>query len=156
MRLAKLLLHKVQSRTQSSSLLRMTEGEKSSGEPWNRRLSYWLSWKTKNTLLIGLFHFARKWKVCLVLFSASAFYYKYARKEKLFGKILVINFNGLKRHLTIEKPMTCRSLLVEPLAHSFFFFVRNDSFSNWLLLCFQFETAVFTSFSRSEIQRFAK
>ena len=116
-----------------SSLLRMTEGEKSSGEPWNRCLSYWFYWK-----------------VCLVLLSAGAVYYKYARKEKLFGAILVINFNGIKGHLTNAKPMTCRSLLVEPLAHSFFF-LRNDSFNNWLLLFCQFETAVFTSFSQSEI-----
>ena len=100
--------------------LRMTEGEKSSGEPRNTRLSYWFSRKTKNTHLIGSFYFARKWKVCLVLLSAGAVDYKYARKEKLFGAILVINFSGIKRHLTNEKPVTCRSLLVEPLAHSFF------------------------------------
>lgn len=111
-----------QSRPQSPSLLRMTEGEKSSGEPWNMRLSYWFSRKTKNTHLIGSFYFARKWKVCLVLLSAGAVDYKYARKEKLFGAILFINFSGIKRHLTNEKPVTCRSLLVEPLAHSFFFF----------------------------------
>ena len=108
------------SRPQIPSLLRMTEREKSSGELWNTRLSYWFSRKTKNTHLIGSFYFARKWKVCLVLLSAGAVDYKYARKEKLFGAILVINFSGIKRHLTNEKPVTCRSLLVEPLAHSFF------------------------------------
>ena len=36
------------------------------------------------------------------------------------------------------------------------FFLTKDSFNNWLLLCFQFEIAIFTSFSQSEIQRFAK
>ena len=70
-----------QSRRQSSSLSRMTEGEKRSGEPWNRRLSHWFSRGTKNTLMIGSF----KLKVCLTLFSASAAYYKYARKGKLFA-----------------------------------------------------------------------
>ena len=70
-----------QSRPQSSSLSRMTEGENSSGEPWNKRLSHWFSRGTKNRHMIGLF----KWKVCLTLFSASAAYYKYARKEKLFA-----------------------------------------------------------------------
>ena len=44
-----------QSRPQSSSLSRMTEGEKSSGEPWNRRLSHWFSRGTKNTHMIGSF-----------------------------------------------------------------------------------------------------
>ena len=39
-----------QSRPKSSSLLRMTEGEKSSGKPCNRRLSHWFSRRTKNTL----------------------------------------------------------------------------------------------------------
>ena len=58
----------IQSRPQSSSLSRMTEGEKSSGEPWNRRLSHWFSRGTKNTHMIGSF----KWKVCLTLFSARA------------------------------------------------------------------------------------
>ena len=71
----------LQSRRQSSSLSRMTEGEKSSGEPLNRRLSHWFSRGTKNTHTIGSF----KLKVCLKLFSASATYYKYARKEKLFA-----------------------------------------------------------------------
>ena len=116
-----------QSRPQSPSLLRMTEGEKSSGEPWNTCLSYWFSRKTKNTHMIGSFYFARKWKVCLVLLSAGAVDYKYARKEKLFGAILVINLCGIKRHLTNEKPMTCRSQLVEPLAHSFFFWETTAS-----------------------------
>ena len=46
---------KIQSRPQSSSLSRMTEGEKSSGEPWNRRLSHWFSRGTKNTHMIGSF-----------------------------------------------------------------------------------------------------
>ena len=39
---------KFRSRPQSSSLSRMTEGEKSSEEPWNRRLSHWFSRVTKN------------------------------------------------------------------------------------------------------------
>jgi len=64
---------------------RMTEGEKSSLEPWNRRLSHWFSRGTKNTHMIGSFYFAWKLKICLALFSASATYYKYARTEKLFG-----------------------------------------------------------------------
>ena len=42
------------------SLSRMTEGEKSSGEPWNKRLSQWFSRGTKNRHMIGLF----KWKFC--------------------------------------------------------------------------------------------
>ena len=70
-----------QFRRQSSSLSRMTEGEKSSWEPWNRRLSHWFSRGTENTHMIGSF----KLKVCLTLFSASAAHYKYARKEKLFA-----------------------------------------------------------------------
>ena len=36
--------------------------------------------------------FRAKMKSCLVLFSAGAVYYKYARKEKLFGAIFVIKF----------------------------------------------------------------
>jgi len=71
----------VQSRRQSSSLSSMTEGEKSSGEPWNRRLSHWFSQGAKNAHMIDPF----KLKVCLTLFSASAAYYKSARKEKIFG-----------------------------------------------------------------------
>ena len=46
-----------QSRDQSSFLLPTTEGEKSSGEPWNRRLSHWFSRRTeKKTHLIGSFY----------------------------------------------------------------------------------------------------
>jgi len=41
-----------QSRRQSSSLSRKTEGETSSGEPWNRRLSHWFSRGTENTQAI--------------------------------------------------------------------------------------------------------
>ena len=52
--------------------------EKRSGEPWNKRLSHWFSLGTKNTLMIGSFKLK-------VFFSASAAYYKYARKGKLFA-----------------------------------------------------------------------
>ena len=89
-----------QSRPQSSSLSLMTEGEKSSGEPWNRRLSHWFSRRTKNTHLIGSF----KWKVCLTLFSASAAYYNMrGRKSFLLLEILVINSNGIKRSRNTEE-----------------------------------------------------
>ena len=62
--------------------------------------------------MIGSFYFVRKWKVYLALFSASAPCYKYSRKRKLLVlEILVINLNGIKRHLTYEKPMTFGGLL---------------------------------------------
>ena len=32
--------------------------------------------------MIGLFYFARKWKVCLASLSTSVAYYKYSRKER--------------------------------------------------------------------------
>ena len=41
------------SRPQSSSLLRMTDGEKSSGEPWAKLFRYLLLVETKKALLIG-------------------------------------------------------------------------------------------------------
>ena len=56
-----LLLLWNQSRPQSSSLLRMNEAEKSSGEPWNKHLSHWFSRGTKNRHIIGLF----KWKILI-------------------------------------------------------------------------------------------
>ena len=59
-----------QSQRQSSSLSRMTEGEKSSGEPWNRRLSHWFSRGTKNKHMIGSF----KLKVCLRTFTPKSSY----------------------------------------------------------------------------------
>ena len=60
-------------------------GEKSSGEPWNRRIFRWFSWRTKDTPMIGSFYFARKWKVCFALFSAGASYLEYSRKAKPHG-----------------------------------------------------------------------
>ena len=41
------------SRPQSSSLLRMTDGEKSSGEPWTKLFRYLLLVETKKARLIG-------------------------------------------------------------------------------------------------------
>ena len=46
----KLLAHSL---PQSSSLLRMTDGEKSSGEPWAKFFRYLLLVETKSALLIG-------------------------------------------------------------------------------------------------------
>ena len=59
------------------SFAHASEEEKSSGEPWNKRLFHWFSRRTKNT----------QKSFGLALFSASAAYYKleYTRKEKLFA-----------------------------------------------------------------------
>ena len=62
-----------QSQRQSSSLSRMTEGEKSS-------FSLVFVRNKEHAQIVSF-----KLKVCLTLFSASAAYYKYARKEKLFA-----------------------------------------------------------------------
>jgi len=55
--------------------------------------------------MIGSLYFARKRKLCLALFPASAASYKYARGAKLFG---VGNFgykfiNGIKRSRNTEE-----------------------------------------------------
>ena len=47
------LLSLPHSRPQSSSLLRMTDGEKSSGEPWTKLFRYLLLVETKKARLIG-------------------------------------------------------------------------------------------------------
>ena len=98
-----------------------TTSELALGNPETGVFFHKFSGKTKNMHLIGSLYFGRKWKVFLARCSASVAYYKYARKEKLFCEILVINLNEIKRHLTNEKPITCRSPMVEPRAHPFFF-----------------------------------
>ena len=50
--LARLVVH-IHSRPQSSSLLRMTDGKKSSGEPWTKLFRYLLLVETKKARLIG-------------------------------------------------------------------------------------------------------
>ena len=51
-----------QSRPQSSPLLRMTEGEKSSEEPWHRYSSDWFLYRTIKTQIIASFWLAEGWR----------------------------------------------------------------------------------------------
>ena len=81
-----------QSRPQSSSLSRMTEGEKSSGEPWNRRLSHSRNKEHAHDWLIQM-----KSLLNALLCESAAYYNMRGRKSFLLLEILAVNSNGIKR-----------------------------------------------------------